>query len=223
MRSWGFAAGVAFVVLGVAVSAGGTQAFDEALLPVLRAAPGSALATAALFLTQAGSTPAIAASALLWAVLRWHADRAGVWAGLALAAAGGVLTWALKALWARPRPEGMLVEATGSAFPSGHALAGLLWYAGVAWLWGRGRPHPARWTAAGVAAGFLLGVTRWILGVHHVTDVLAGWALAVAGLAVLVDAPLARLPGVDRGAVGDEPAVEAGVGRGALDDDPGAR
>lgn len=92
-----------------------------------------------------------------------------------------VLNHALKTAFGHSRPPASeaLVHAGGYAFPSGHAMASAtfaLALAVIAW--------PARWRvpAAILAATFalLMGFSRIYLGVHWLTDVLAGWAMAVA-------------------------------------------
>lgn len=92
-----------------------------------------------------------------------------------------LLNLALKNAFARARPPAAeaLVHAGGYAFQSGHAMASAtfaLALAVIAW--------PTRWRvpAALLAAAFalLMGASRIYLGVHWLTDVLAGWAMAVA-------------------------------------------
>lgn len=89
---------------------------------------------------------------------------------------------ALKEAIARPRPEGGLVAVTTYSFPSGHAAHGA-WYVFLALLAiylspGMRRPR----LLLGVATVFclLIGLSRIYLGVHYLSDVVAGWALALA-------------------------------------------
>jgi membrane protein DedA with SNARE-associated domain/membrane-associated phospholipid phosphatase len=83
----------------------------------------------------------------------------------------------------RPRPEGALIHAHGSSFPSAHAAHSVLyiWLAVTIVL--RLRPGMAR-AAAVVATGFaltiLVGLSRVYLDVHYLSDVSAGWALGAA-------------------------------------------
>ena len=72
-----------------------------------------------------------------------------------------------------------LTLTSGSSFPSGHATAAAACYAGLALIAGRRRSPGARSILAGAAAGIAVAVatSRVLLGVHWLTDVLAGLAL----------------------------------------------
>ncbi|SDM33459.1 undecaprenyl-diphosphatase [Oryzisolibacter propanilivorax] len=113
---------------------------------------------------------------------------AGVW----LAATGGAGLWtrALKAEVARPRPADAWVTEASHSFPSGHSAGTLAFCAALAWLlWPRLR-RAWRWPAALALVGLALavGVSRVLLRVHHASDVLAGWLLALAWLACVLGA-----------------------------------
>lgn len=112
----------------------------------------------------------------------------------ATAGAGlAVLVPVAKALVDRARPVvgAPVVETPSNAsFPSGHAMTALVTY-GVLLLLvlpavsRRARPWLVAATAVLVAA---IGFTRLALGVHFVSDVLAGWAMGAGWLAVTVAA-----------------------------------
>lgn len=129
---------------------------------------------------------------VLAAYLAIHGRRPDA-AVLVLVASAG--TWllanALKLMVARGRPEvgQMLIHADGYAFPSGHAAQGVATYGALAYLAAeraaRRRRRLLAWTAALLIAG-LIGFSRLYLGVHWLTDVLAGWALGSAMLALLI-------------------------------------
>ncbi|TMK81543.1 MAG: phosphatase PAP2 family protein [Actinobacteria bacterium] len=72
-----------------------------------------------------------------------------------------------------------LTLTTGTSFPSGHATAAAACYAGFALIAGRRRFPRTRSILAGAAAGIAIAVatSRVLLGVHWLTDVLAGLAL----------------------------------------------
>ncbi|MFJ8431217.1 phosphatase PAP2 family protein [Kitasatospora sp. NPDC094019] len=102
-------------------------------------------------------------------------------------ALGQLLRQGLMHGFGRPRPPVVdwAFTAHGFAFPSGHAFtaalsAGLLALAVV-----RARPGAARPAVAAAAVfAVLIGCTRVYLGVHWPLDVLAGWLLAAAWLAL---------------------------------------
>lgn len=121
------------------------------------------------------------------AVWLWRrgAKRLATWA-VVTAAIGGTLGVVLKLLVSRARPEfpEPVTTASGYSFPSGHALnsflcVGILILVFLPVLRARGR---AVAYTVGAALVLLTGYDRIALGVHYVSDVLAGWAAALATL-----------------------------------------
>lgn len=94
---------------------------------------------------------------------------------LGVAAAGATL--ALKAAFALPRPPG--AATPGFGFPSGHALGAAAAYGGAARLFDR-IDRRRRVLVAGVLVA-AVALSRVVLGVHYLVDVVFGTA---AGLAV---------------------------------------
>ncbi len=88
-----------------------------------------------------------------------------------------------KALFDRPRPTGSLIETSGAAFPSGHAVAAGVTAVGV--VIAVMRPGPARWAWERRAALYasLMALSRTYLGAHWLSDVVAG-ALLGSGIAI---------------------------------------
>jgi undecaprenyl-diphosphatase len=108
------------------------------------------------------------------------------WALTALAI-GGVAGVVLKLLVERARPNfpEPVYLASGYSFPSGHALNSFL---GVGILLLIFFPVLRGWTKAtalalGAAVVLFTGYDRIALGVHYVSDVVAGWAAALAVIA----------------------------------------
>jgi membrane-associated phospholipid phosphatase len=103
---------------------------------------------------------------------------------------GAVLVYlALGWVFARPRPEYAPASPTipADSFPSGHAMNALAFYGALTWLaWRRLGNQRKKVLAAACALAIsgLVGLSRVVLGVHYLTDVLAGWAGGVAWLAV---------------------------------------
>lgn len=125
-----------------------------------------------------------AATVAVLAALAWRARRREAAFLLIVMTVSVVLNQALKHLFERGRPpaESAVLSVNGYAFPSGHTMSSAAFALAVAVIaW----PTRWRWPAAGLAAAFalLMGLSRVYLGVHWLTDVLAGWVLAVAVVA----------------------------------------
>lgn len=91
-----------------------------------------------------------------------------------------VLCNLVKWLVDRARPDILpLSDPLGSSFPSGHTTAAAASMAAFALLLGRGHGRRTKAVLAGAAAGIAVAVaaSRVFLGVHWLTDVLAGLAL----------------------------------------------
>jgi undecaprenyl-diphosphatase len=111
---------------------------------------------------------------------------------VAASSAGCAIAVAIvKASVSRPRPpvSGRLVDAAGAAFPSGHAAQSVACYTALAWAVtseiGTRTIRIMVWSGAALIA-LGVGWSRVYLGVHWPSDVLGGWTLASAWLAVLV-------------------------------------
>ena len=110
---------------------------------------------------------------------------------LYIAAAGlgaSVLDPVLKSLVGRLRPvvAHPVSAGNGNSFPSGHSLSSLICY-GAILLAFLPAIRPAWRTAARVVVGvvvFSIGVSRLMLGVHYLSDVIGAWAMGVAWLGV---------------------------------------
>jgi undecaprenyl-diphosphatase len=95
-----------------------------------------------------------------------------------------------KAVEARPRPTDGLVETQGASFPSGHAAYSVAFVAVMVALV-RALPGFTGRVALVVGAIVLaavIGLSRVLLAVHYLSDVLAGWGLSAAifaGLALV--------------------------------------
>ena len=102
---------------------------------------------------------------------------------------GVIMAGVVKMLVGRPRPPGAAEYVTDldASFPSGHTMAGIYLYGAVAIaLWLVARSSNVRvWRVLAVAVGalgLLLGLTRLMIGVHWLTDVLAGLAFGFVAL-----------------------------------------
>ena len=106
--------------------------------------------------------------------------RESIFAAVALGGSA-LLNLATKQLFARARPtlwESIAPESTYS-FPSGHAMGSMtLAVVLVLLAW----PTRWRWLTLGTMGFFvaMVGLSRIYLGVHYPSDILAGWAAAIA-------------------------------------------
>ncbi len=158
---------------------------------------------------------AAALGLLIW-LARRGSRRLAWWVGITIGA-GGLLGVLLKLLFERDRPSFLdpVATAVGYSFPSGHALNNALGAAVVLMVllpMLRNRPgRRAGLLAAGIAVPVLTGVFRIGLGVHYLSDVLAGWLLGLSVVAATATVFLARYRG-DRDLVEALPA-ESGHAR----------
>ena len=156
--------------------------FDDALLWRAHAMAGPALDRFFIFISaigyQWGVVPVdIALTIGLLIAKRW---REATFAGVSFAGSA-LLNMATKQFFQRDRPslwESIAPEHTFS-FPSGHAMGSATLAMVVALLCWHTR---WRWPVAALVALFALavGASRIYLGVHYPSDILGGWAAAIA-------------------------------------------
>jgi undecaprenyl-diphosphatase len=99
-----------------------------------------------------------------------------------------ILDPVLKSLVGRLRPvvAHPIAHGTGDSFPSGHSLGSIVCYGAVFLVFlpaarGRWRPIFITVIAALVA---LIGISRILLGVHYLSDVVGAWALGITWLGI---------------------------------------
>jgi undecaprenyl-diphosphatase len=116
-------------------------------------------------------------------------DRGALVALVAAYAATQAIVTLVKVLVERDRPAGSdaLAHVGGYAFPSGHSATAVAVYGALALIAVRRLGPRVRTAAIAVAVllAVIVGVTRVYLGVHYPTDVLGGWLLGGAVLAVV--------------------------------------
>ena len=181
-------------LLDDALDGDGIAQFDEPVVAWLATHREAWLNTILTLVTHLGDP----AAQTLWmivvcAVCAW---RSRSWLPVILGLVGGigitVIVATAKTVVGRARPDHpfALVDSHGFSFPSGHAAGaaavGLL----CAWMLCRWVVH--RWAgqvavwALAITAIIMIGFSRLYLGVHFVTDVLAGWLLGTAWTATVI-------------------------------------
>jgi len=100
---------------------------------------------------------------------------------------GGLVDSAVKIVVNRPRPHFSvpLASAMGKSFPSGHTMSSTVTYGALLLVFLPVFGRRSRWTAIAVTGVLLgaIGLSRLMLGVHYLSDVLGGWVLGLAWLA----------------------------------------
>lgn len=135
--------------------------------------------------TALGSTTVltlIVSLVLVYEVMRRNARSAFLLVIAALASAG--LTQVFKHFFARMRPDihERLVEVAGYSYPSGHSVSSSCIYLSLAFILAKPFARSverAVLIALFVTVIFLIGFSRIYLGVHYLSDVLAGFSVGI--------------------------------------------
>jgi membrane-associated phospholipid phosphatase len=195
-----FVAGLGFGLLaGMVTSHTGLYRYDAGV-----AAWGARHATpltvrAFRVVTQLGSTVVVVSEAVLLGLT--DVLRRRRWSGaaflLTVVLGQNLLSNGVKLLVRRDRPpiSAPLHPGTGYSYPSGHTAAAAATYAAMALLLGRGCRWPVRiWLAVAAAAVTVdVALSRVLLGVHWLTDVVGGAMLGLGWFTVCAAAFGGRL------------------------------
>jgi undecaprenyl-diphosphatase len=178
----------AFIQISVEMVEGETLSFDTAVLQAAQSlrTDRPRVAEAMRDLSGLGSTTALTLLTVLsvgyLVVIR--ETLTGFFAAIAVCT-GSIGVSLLKTYFGRPRPENRFAElvVNGMSFPSGHAANSTIAYITIAALLANTRHRRVERIyilATASLMAFFVGLSRIALGVHWVTDVLAGWALGAA-------------------------------------------
>lgn len=187
---------VGFVsVLGLSVFVGllfdmvdanfGFARFDESVARWGAANAGGPLHDTHLLFTRLGGSFAVTIVAIAvgtWGWWRYKNPHVALFM-VSVTLGQALINSGLKWIVARDRPDlAQLAPWSGSSFPSGHAAAAAATYAAAALVLTLRSTRAKRALAAGLATFIALGVaaTRALLGVHWLTDVLAGTGVGFA-------------------------------------------
>ena len=204
---------LAFAVLAEAYAVGSPVVrLDAWLANALHANVVPSATTAFTAVTTLGSTVVLGLLAALVAAVLLRSRR-GRGAALVVVVFLGaqLITWILKAMFERPRPsfDDPVATAGWFSFPSGHALSSIAVYGAIAYvLIGALGSHRARMAVPAAAALLVatIGFSRLYLGVHYLTDVLAGYSAGLAWLLLAIAFARAGAPSTTASwARGDRP------------------
>ena len=159
---------------------------DQAVHRLLEGALSGAIVQVMRIATHFGD---VLAAAFITAVLTaWFAYRGEKWRLLALfliVGVGQATLWSLKWIFSRARPTAQLTSAVGESFPSGHTFTATVLYGFLIFLVWRYTKRPGVRLGATLFFSLLIllvGLSRVLLSVHWVSDVLGGLSIGLAWL-----------------------------------------
>jgi undecaprenyl-diphosphatase len=177
--------------LYAAFTGGGPALADSALLSESIEVRSGGLTELAVFVTNIGNTTSMAVLAVAVAGWCWYRGRRAdaVLAVVAMAGSAALFN-VLKDAFGRPRPPvaDRLVYAGNESLPSGHATMSIVVIGTIVVLAWAGRAVMTRVVLVVAAVVWVgaVGATRVYLGVHWFSDVVAGWLVGAAWLALCV-------------------------------------
>lgn len=166
--------------------------FDQWSRPFVEAIADTKWYTLFRWITEFGSVQfvlpfTIVGMVVLWIVFRNYLP--------ALIFGSGVLTahllnqW-IKDLIARERPSiSVLLNAEGYSFPSGHSMVTMVCYGLIAYFIGTRIASKKATTMIHSMFGcfiFLIGISRYILNVHYLTDIISGFLFGLIVLFIFI-------------------------------------
>jgi undecaprenyl-diphosphatase len=140
------------------------------------------------FLSWLGRPVVLGALVAIACVILWRRHQPKLVAFLIVTTlGGGIVDSVVKILVNRPRPEvdHPVQTAFGKSFPSGHSMSSLICYGALLVIFLPALRHTRARHIAVVATALLvlaIGLSRLMLGVHFVTDVVGGYVLGAAWL-----------------------------------------
>ncbi len=184
-----------FCVLLFAIRGEEIGEFDLAVTRGIQSVRLPWLDEVAVFFTHCGDFPpfAVIGGAVIARLLT--EKRRGAALFCALTFLGHPVNYLIKLIAQRPRPTedmvAVIMKASGTSFPSGHAMASLMFYGFLAFLAWVLLLKPGRlrfWVVVGlVALIVLIGVSRIYVGGHWFSDVIGGWVCGLFFLILLTE------------------------------------
>ncbi len=165
---------------------------DKNVLDIVLRQRGDTRSGFFLFFTYLGNWEIIASlSSVILCVMFLARKIRAMWFFIATLIAGQLSSSLFKLLLARSRPDTAhaLIEQGGYSFPSGHALGAFFFYGVLAYfLYTLAQTKATRVSITFLATILigLIGVSRLYLGVHWLSDVVAGWIMGATILIVFI-------------------------------------
>lgn len=165
-------------------------AFDTSFLLWLHQFSSLDLDNIMLFITKLGNPEIVLPIAFITLViLVWKRQRREAQMFMIVCLGGTILNTGLKLIFGKPRPAlwDRLITETTYSFPSGHALGSVVLYGAIAYLLVQSYPQFSQIIYAFAAALILaICLSRLYLGVHWLTDIIAGVSIGFLWLTLCI-------------------------------------
>lgn len=160
--------------------------FDNAVYSFVAKFISEPLTSLALIITTLGSAYVILPVCLILIIIFWKKiEGVAISINLIISFLANQI---LKRIVARPRPtEYRIVEELGYSFPSGHSMVSMAFYGLLIYFIYRKVKNPyIKWFSciSLTILILLIGLSRIYLGVHYASDVIAGFCISLAYLAL---------------------------------------
>lgn len=160
--------------------------FDNAVYSYIASFISEPLTDIALVITTLGSGYIILPICLILIIVYWKKiEGIAITINLIISFLANQI---LKRIVARPRPtEYRIIEELGYSFPSGHSMVSMAFYGLLIYFIYRKVKNPyVKWISCSLLTIliFLIGLSRVYLGVHYASDVIAGFCISAAYLAL---------------------------------------
>ena len=161
--------------------------FDFSLIEWMSQHRTTYLNQISIVLSKIGGMPFVLFLTTIWCLHQsWYKKYTNV-TFISLGLIGSIATvWLLKYLISRPRPPEMfhLVQSYGASFPSAHSVYAATLGCLAIYL---SQQHPKQQLIYFYAFMwlFIMGMSRVYLGVHFLSDVLAGWSISFIWITLL--------------------------------------
>jgi undecaprenyl-diphosphatase len=188
-----FISGLTFLEIADEISEGETREFDQSIIEFFRTdddpgnpAGANRISELMIDITALGGGTVLAIITIfvsIFLILQKRYD--AFWLLLAATAGGALISFGLKEIYARERPDLFyrLVTVNSLSFPSGHSMMSAVLYLTQAAIVARfQREWKIRIYIVSIALflTFIIGLSRVYLGVHYPTDVIGGWTIGLA-------------------------------------------
>ena len=188
-----FISGLTFLEIADEISEGETREFDQSIIEFFRTdddpgnpAGANRISEVMIDITALGGGTVLAIITIfvsIFLILQKRYD--AFWLLLAATAGGALISFGLKEIYARERPDLVyrLVTVNSLSFPSGHSMMSAVLYLTQAAIVARfQREWKIRIYIVSIALflTFIIGLSRVYLGVHYPTDVIGGWTIGLA-------------------------------------------